>query len=328
MLRTAIAALAAVSLAAAARAEIIDQILATVDTEPILQSEVMTDVVMALQGEYGEMGLDDGGDILSKREYRRRAEEMLPQALDDAINSRLLLREAVRAGAQIDEEYVDDRIQRVRDLYDSEEALLEDLARAGDTLGSFRDRLRRQMLAAAYADRKLSEFEEAAVVSEDEIRAYYEDNKDQFERPVSVVLRTIYMQAPADAEERAVVRARMKQLVDELEAGADFTELASEYSEPPYAESDGLIGAIQQGDFVPAIEERVFALEAGERTGVIELDSGFHVMRVEERKQAESVSLADARSRIEARLRQAKAQERFEGWLAELRKSSRVQVFL
>ncbi len=77
---------------------------------------------------------------------------------------------------------------------------------------------------------------------------------------------------------RDAARARIEEAARRLEAGEDFAALARSLSEDPSAQEGGRLGAIAPGQTVPAFEEAVFALEPGERSGVVETPYGFHLV--------------------------------------------------
>jgi parvulin-like peptidyl-prolyl isomerase len=82
------------------------------------------------------------------------------------------------------------------------------------------------------------------------------------------------------------------------------------------------------GDLVPVLEEAVMALSQGQVTPVIETDFGFQILRVEARQDAGEQTYEQARSFIEPKLREEFAMDKYRNWMSELRKRSRVRVFL
>jgi len=149
-------------------AEIVDQILATVDTEAILQSEIMIEIAPRIA--------ELEASASDQESFEKAADALIRDALDQAIESKILLREALRAGLEIEEKLVDERIRELKKLYDSPEEFNKELEAAGETLGDLRVRIRKQNLARAMALRKQQEFEKEAVVSESDVAQYFEDH--------------------------------------------------------------------------------------------------------------------------------------------------------
>jgi len=259
--------------------------------------------------------------------FGRAADKLIREALDQAIETKILLREAVRTGIEFDEERVDERLQEMRKRYDSPEQFNKELEASGETLGDLRVRIRKQTLARAMAVRKQNEFEKEVVVSESDVAQYFEDHEKEFSRPERVRVSQVYLPASNDANERATVKARMEEILSELKQGGDFAAVAKAYSKEPSAEQGGVIGWVVRGDLVQVLEEAAFTLPVGGISEVLESPGGFHILKVEERQDAGQATLEDVRKDIEPKLRAQVAAERYKKWVQELRKESRVRVF-
>jgi parvulin-like peptidyl-prolyl isomerase len=305
--------------AAVAEAEMIDSVLATVNTEVILFSDVMNSIAPAVR----ETQLR----ARSAEEFDRDVQALLAAGLDQAIENKILLREATLAGLDVDDETVEKRLAEFKERFPSNEAFLEELARSGNTVGDLRSHLREQLLARHMAVAKRNALEKDVVVSEEEVGVYYESHQEEFLHPARVRCRQIFLAAGSDSRERTVARARLEELKRDIETGADFSRLATAYSEAPGADQGGLIGWVRQGDLVSALEEAAFALQEGEVSGEVETAGGFHLLRVEAKEEAGLASLDEVRAMIEPALRSQGADEQYHEWLSELRTRSRVRVF-
>lgn len=309
-----------------ARAAVVDQVVATVDTEAILLSEIMAE----LQPEIQEMQ----AQAPDAQTFTRALDERVRKTVDQAIESKILYREAAIAGLEIPEDVVEERLQELKKLYDTNEAFLQDLEKAGETVGDLRVRLRKQMLARAMGMRKMNDLEKSVVVSESDVAQYYQDHQDEFTRPDRVRCRQIFLPKEAGGPEPAVIRARLEEITKDLEAGASFAELAEAFSQGAGAKDGGLIGWVVRGaetgkgDLVKPLEDVVFATGEGALTGIVETDYGFHLVKVEKKESAGLASLEEVRKEIEPILRRQAAGELYDKWMAELRKRSRVRRFL
>lgn len=303
-----------------ASAEIVDAIVASVDDEPILYSDVLIEAGPAMR--------DLRTTIPAEDEFNREADRVMRETLEQHIDQKLLVRQAQVFGAEVTDKDIDASMQDLRQQLGTNEAFMKELEATGMTMAEFRDRLRLQILAARMAYSKVRDFEEAVIVSEDDVQKYYADNQDVFTKKERVLVRQIFLPAPAGGAERAAAKARMDVVLEELEAGTAFEDLAKAYSEGPGKEDGGLVGWEERGELVPALEEAAFALEAGGRSGIIESEFGVHILKVDQREEPGVAPLDEVRTEIEPQLRKGVAQERYKGWLAELRKSSRVRVFM
>lgn len=305
-----------------ASAEVVDQILATVDTEVILQSDVMGEIAADINQLRGQA---------SGEEFNTRAEELLRQGLEQAVEEKILLREAKLAGLSIEDKDIDAQLNEIRGRYESTEAFLKDLEGYGLTQSDLRENLRDRVLALRMANRKIQELSRQIVVSESDVAQYYQDHQDQYVHPERVRIRQIFLPVEP-GQDTAVVRARLDQIKEEVEAGADFGELAKAHSKGPAAAEGGLIGWVGQGDLVQPLEEAAFVLQPGQISDVVSTPEpapgGFHLIKVEEREAAGQAALDEVRAQIEPELRQQAARKRYEKWINELRNRSRVQIFI
>lgn len=300
-------------------AEIVDQILATVDKEAILQSDIMVEIgpkIAQLQQ-----------TITDTKTLRNKVDQLIQKTIQEEINNKILLRMALLKGMDVKKERIDERIDQLKKMYPSITAFQKELKSSGQTMGELRERIRKNLLAYKIASDKRKEFSHSVSVSESELAQYYEDHKKEFFHPERIRFRRIFLQAPKDPEKRKIVRARMEELRADLESGASFEELAKSFSDGPEAQKGGIVGWVSRGDLDPAVEKPLFKLQPGEISPVIETAYGFLLLKVDERQKAGQSSLEDVRSIIEPKLRAEKANKLFEAWLADLRKRSRVQVF-
>jgi peptidyl-prolyl cis-trans isomerase SurA len=301
-------------------ADIVDEVLASVDKEVILRSDVMEELGPALE--------DIRKQATDEADFNRRANDELLATLNIAIENKILIRQAQLAGAQVDKDMLDKQIEDIRKRYKSNEEFLKVIEDAGETMSDFRERIRKHMLAAIMGIRKHEEFKKDAVISEADVAQYYQDNKEKFSHPDRARVRRIFLSAGSTAEDRARTLARLEEIRQEIEAGADFAQLAQSLSNGPEAKEGGMMGWVKRGDLDRTLEEAVFSLPEGGVTGVLESSFGYHIFKVTKKEAAGVLSFEEARKEIEPALRDDRAQERYDKWMDELRKRSQVRVFV
>jgi peptidyl-prolyl cis-trans isomerase C len=145
-------------------------------------------------------------------------------------------------------------------------------------------------------------------VSSDEVRQYYRENQQEFERPEQVRVRQIVLATEQEA----------RTVLEELRAGADFATLARSKSTAPEAEDGGDLGYFAMGE-MPGEFNVVFGLPRGGVSGVVKSPYGFHIFKLEGKRKAGLISLEEATPTISERIRQQKQDERYRQWLQELR---------
>jgi peptidyl-prolyl cis-trans isomerase D len=148
--------------------------------------------------------------------------------------------------------------------------------------------------------------EAQVTVGDDEIRTYYEQNKAQFMLPEQRQARHILIKVAPDAPAPAIEAARSKaqSLVDQAKAGADFSRLASQFSEDEGSKGQGGdLGLFPRGRMVPEFEEAVFGNAPGTIAGPVRSSFGFHVIKVEQAQAAGDQPLEAVKDQIRGTLR-------------------------
>ena len=122
-------------------------------------------------------------------------------------------------------------------------------------------------------------------ITDDDLRAYYAGHKEDFREEAK--RRLIYVQfdkMPSSADS-ASVRAEAERLTEETRSGADFSELAEEYSDDPGSGvQGGDLGYFGRGRMVPVFEEAAFALKVGQISDPVLSRFGWHVIKLEKRR--------------------------------------------
>ena len=159
------------------------------------------------------------------------------------------------------------------------------------------------------------------------IQARYDARRDEFQEGEAVRARHVLVRVARDAEEAQVAeaRARAEALLERIRGGADLADVALEASEDPGTrERGGDLGFFGRGQMAPAFEEAAFGLEPGVVSDLVRSDSGFHVIRVEERREARLRPLDEVRDELARQILAEqrggqRASERAEGLAAAVR---------
>lgn len=147
-----------------------------------------------------------------------------------------------------------------------------------------------------------------------EARALYDERAEEYDVPEQTRARHILLRLPAESNEEIEqeVKAKAQGALDRVNGGEDFAAVAEELSgDPGSAANGGDLGFFKRGQMVPEFEEVAFTLEPGTTSDLVRTSYGFHIIRVEERREAEHRSYEDVRAdlahellgREEARLR-------------------------
>ena len=155
-------------------------------------------------------------------------------------------------------------------------------------------------------------------LSEEELFDYYEANPDEFAQEEQIRARHILLQVGSERTEEQA-EEQMSAIRGRLEAGEDFAALATELSDDPGSKTQGGdLGFFGRGQMIAEFEEAAFNAQPGEVVGPVKTNFGYHLIRVEERRDAGRTSFTDAQEQIRSRLLAQRAQDLAESKATEL----------
>jgi peptidyl-prolyl cis-trans isomerase C len=187
--------------------------------------------------------------------------------------------------------------------------------------------LKSSFLANEYLKREVIQ---KITVSEDEVKAYYDANKDEFKIPEMVRARHILflVEASATDEQKKKVYEKAVETLKEIKEGADFAKLASELSGDPGSKSKGgEIGFVARGKTVKPFEDALFALKPGEVSGVVETKFGYHIIQAEERKDASVEPFDEAKEKIRLKIIQERVKPAVTEFIDKAMKDAKAEIF-
>ena len=179
------------------------------------------------------------------------------------------------------------------------------------------EKLKEELLVSLWMKKQMDN----AIVSDSEAKDFYTKNPDKFKLPESVSARHILVEDEKTAKE---IIAELKELKgDELKA--KFVELAKSKSTGPTGEKGGDLGTFAKGQMVPEFDKAVFALKKGEMTlEPVKTQFGFHVIYLEDTKEASLVSFDDVKEKIVQALKQQQFQQKLSEVAKELKSKAKI----
>ncbi len=187
-----------------------------------------------------------------------------------------------------------------------------------DTEKEFQERLadiKDQLLIESLLKKKIAA---DAKISDDDLKKYYEANKENFKREREISTRHILLKTEEEA----------KQVQGKLIKGEDFIELAKKYSIDPNAgATGGEIGFHPKGSLVPEYEAAAFKLtKVGQVSGIIKTQFGYHIIRLEGTKPPSYVPFDEVKDFIKQKILQEKQSELLEKYIDSLKKSAKITI--
>lgn len=279
--------------------------------EPAAPAQEMNPAVIEVNGEKihaAEISLTMRNIVAQMGGQQPDAEKqqaLMQMATQRVIEQKLLAQEARRTNVKVNEDRLAEMVQTVEKQAGGREQLESKLGTFGMTYDQLAESLREMELSRALIETQLSASIE---VSDEEVRAFYSQNPEEFNAEATVRARHIIFNCPltADAKTNAEARAKAEEAHQRAIAGEDFAELARELSEGPTAANGGDLGFFTHGQTAPTFANAAFALQPGGISPVVRTDFGYHVIKVEERRPARHIPLDEVFEQVKNMLMQQK----------------------
>ncbi len=308
--------LVAVALPGAAAAEVVDRIAATVNDDVITTYDVTRETEQLAR------------EAEKKAPLSLAERTQLPAlALNRLIDRMLVIQKIKELNIKVTDDEVRQAIEDVKKQNNiSQETLTATLQAQGISFDQYKAQLREQLERLRLMSQ---EVRDKVVVGEKEMREYYDANRAKFGEVEMFRARHIFFRfdPKASPEEIAKITATAQSVLQEARSGKDFAELAKKYSsDPDSAKDGGELGAFKQGEMLPEIERAVLGMKPGEVSDLIKTPAGMHIIKLEERFMSKPKPFDAVRGEIENLLYQKKSDDRFNQWLAELRKEATIEI--
>ena len=212
---------------------------------------------------------------------QRAAEFDNPQGrammLEQLINRKLFLLDAIKSGYEFNPQFKEE-LQKLKE----------------DLLANF----------------AITKAVENVKVTDEDIKKFYEDNKDKMLNPEMVNASHILV----DSEEKA------KELLEEINSGKiTFEEAAKANSTCPSSQNGGNLGQFGKGQMVPEFDTAVFNMEVGEISGPVKTQFGYHLIKLNSKTEATEIPFEEVKDSIAIQLTTEKQQAAFQSKINQLK---------
>ncbi len=287
--------------------------------------------------------LEQQGASFSGQEGQMMLKALEKQTLDNMIEQLLIEQTAKDEGVYPSKSEIDKQVEQIIANFGSKDEFEKAMKQYNYTLEDIKEKV---SFETAYT--KLYEKVTADVkVSEDEIKKYYDENKEQLKDPVKIGARAILIkydnpnQAPMmgqDVPQAGRSEEEAKEIaagiIKELDSGTDFAELAREKSEDTRSKEDGGLIKDMQGSspyakgtvMPPEFDEAAMALEAGQYTKEpVKTASGYYIIKLESLTEEKQLTFEEARGQIEQTLPMMLKQQKFAEYMAGVKEKAKIE---
>jgi peptidyl-prolyl cis-trans isomerase SurA len=327
-------------LPALASAQVVEEIVARVNNQIITHSEY-TRSKDQLRDEVKQQDAANADKLLAEREK---------DVLRDLIDQQLLLDKGKDLGITGDTDLIKREDQMRKDMkLDSIEDLEKEAAKQGVSWQDFQQNMRNQIVTQKVIGEEVGG---KLSLNKDEEQKYYDDHKAEMEQPEYIRLSEILIKtatppaanppaatdpstsaAPADdaakqAADAAALSAaetRANDVLKQLHDGGNFEDIAKKSSDGPSAPDGGTLGMFKRGQLAKELEDKTFAMKAGEITDVIRVKQGYAILRVDEHQMAGIPPLKDVLPKIQDAIYYEKLQPALRAYLTKLREDAYIK---
>jgi peptidyl-prolyl cis-trans isomerase SurA len=262
---------------------------------------------------------------LKGNEYDQTVEKYEKEILRNMIDEALLVQKANELSLTADSTVIKtlDDIRRDNNLSDLE-ALDKLMIQQGVDPAEFKENLKKNNLRDQVMGREV--YSRLSVTGE-EISKYYDEHKQEFDRPEQVAISEILILT--EGKDRALVpslEAKAQEALKKARSGEKFDELAKKYSDGPTAKDGGDLGFFTRGKMVKELEDSAFKLRRGQVSDIIRTKYGFVIIRVDEKYAAGIQKLETVSEEIHRILAQQKAQPAIQEYMKKLRSQAFIEV--
>lgn len=296
-------------------------IVAVVDGNPIMSSEVR-DTIKA-QEQIIMYQFQNDPARMNKELAAIRA-----SAVETLIDREILLAEFKKIGGVIKPMYVDDDINTIirESFKGNRDAFVDELSKSGMSLKKFREMREKMVIMNVMRARNSGEHPPA---TPREVQDYYEKNVDKWREGDQIKISTITI--PKFTGEAGSTPEKQRKLALDLRnkivSGGDFAATAKAYSQDSHAETGGSWDWMAKTDLMPAIANAAMELKTGGISPIIDQESNYIIVSCDAKKLGTAPTLESKRPEIEKMINQEKSKANIDKWMDTVRKKHVIKRF-
>ncbi|PIE62031.1 MAG: parvulin peptidyl-prolyl isomerase [Desulfobacterales bacterium] len=286
----------------------IDRIVAIVNNDII----TLVDLNYATRSYRQKIMASQNSDIQKKELIANIEKDLLGQLVEQSLADQ----ECEKFGIKVTDADIEAAIENFKQLNKLDDARLEqELAAEGLTLADYKLKLKSQIRQSRLVNQAVSS---KIVITEKEVRQYYDAHIDQFQGGTKYKLRNILTRD----------REQMDEVLEKIEAGVAFSELAKVYSIGSNAPEGGELGLFDLSSVSEHIRNVVQHLKKGEHTPVLEAGDSFQLIYVEDIVSEAESAFEKAREKIQNILYRAQGEALFKKWMRALKENAHIKIML
>lgn len=241
----------------------------------------------------------NGNNITKSQLYNELVKQGGPDALNSLITDKIIQLEVAKQKITVSQDEIQKELDNLIKSQGGQDAFNQALAQYGYT----QDQINQNIVKTLQIQKLL---EPGITITDADMKSYFEENKESYNTPEQVKASHILVDSEAKAQE----------VKSKLAAGADFAEMAKEYSiDPGTKDKGGELGFFSKGSMVPEFENVAFSLEVGKISDPVKTDYGYHIIKVEEKQPAKIATYEESKNQVKEAILNSKLQEAYSTWM-------------
>lgn len=249
------------------------------------------------------------------------------QARNALIERALILENFKLKDVEIPTRIIEERVgEIINQQFDNNRTqFLQSLADQRMTIDDFKKKVKESLIITLSRQEEVTSH---TVVSPRKIQELYEQLKDElYTRPEKIRLRMIVLNKGDSETDQTTKQAEAASIIQKLNEGASFEELAKEFSEGSKAAAGGDWGWIEPTDLRAEFQAAISNIKTGQTSDVIDIDGSLYILQIEARKEAGVTPLDQVREELELKIKSQEEEDLYNAWMERLKKRHYVQIF-
>ncbi len=246
--------------------------------------------------------------------------------LDDIIVDKLIAKRS--ADEKVTDEEVDATFKKMTEGHGSDEEIKKQIEQSGQTIEKIKANIRNNLKQQKWVEEQIKGKDD---VAEADAKAFYDKNPEQFKAPERVRASHILLSLKADSTPEEVTKKEKaaQDIAARAKKGEDFAAMAKELSEDPSGKANGGdLDFFTKEQMVPEFASAAFGMKKGDISDPVRSQFGYHIIKLTDRKDPETVTLEKAMPQLMAYLKQQKKQEAVQNLVKEIREKADVKINL
>ena len=254
----------------------------------------------------------DGEKITKDELYDQMLKLSGQQGINALVSQKIIELEAKKQKIAVNKSDIDKELDKYYEYYGGKEAFSQALSKSAYSEADVTNEMEMSIKIRKLLAPRVS-------ITEENIKTYFEENKETFDQKKQVKASHILVENEKTAND----------ILKKLSDGEDFAKLAKDYSTDVVTKEDGGdLGFFSSGQMDEEFEKAAFALDVGETSKLVKTEYGYHIIKVEDKKDAKEAKYEEHKNKIREILFEQRVEAEYESWLQEVSPQYEIKNYL